>query len=403
MPTFNYRVRTQDGRLQAGVVDATDAEEASSALAERGFEVLLLEPVGKFQTKGGGALPFLNRVKTRDIVVASRMLSVMVSASVPLVDALKNVASQATNPYFRSVLADVAAEVESGARFSDALGRYPKVFSSFFVNMIRSSETSGQMEKVLEYLADQQEKDYDLTSKLRGAMTYPVFILFALFVVGFIMIAFVVPKLTQILVEANVPLPITTRVLIVVSGFFASYWWLILLFVAVLGVAFRFSLQTPGGRLVFDRILLNIPLVKLLFSRIYSVRFCRSLSTLLRGGIDQISALEVVAGVVGNSVWRQMVYETIREVNEGNSITTVFVNNPYAPTMMTQMLAVGEETGSLQMVLERVAAFFSREVDNITSSLVTLIEPLVIILLGIGVGVMVSAILLPLYQLSSAI
>jgi type II secretory pathway component PulF len=301
------------------------------------------------------------------------------------------------------VLADVAAEVESGMRFSDALARHPKVFSNFFINMIRSSETSGQMEKVLEYLAEQQEKDYDLTSRLYGALTYPAFIVVALVVVGFIMIAFVVPKLTQILVEANVALPITTRILIAVSGFFSAYWWAIIALAIGAGVAFRFSLQTPTGRLAFDRLLLQLPIMKMLFSRIYAVRFCRSLSTLLRGGIDQISALEVVAGVVGNAVWQQMVYATIREVNEGNSITTVFANNPYVPTMMTQMLAVGEETGSLQMVCERVAAFFSREVDNITASLVTLIEPMVIIVLGIGVGIMISAILLPLYQLSSAI
>lgn len=402
MPTFNYRVRDTEGRLQAGVVDAADMNEAGAALMARGFEVLLLEPVSDFQNKAT-TLALLNPVKARDLVLVSRMLSVMVSASVPLVDALKNVATQSTNPNFRAILADIAAEVESGARFSDALERHPKAFSSFFVNMIRSSETSGQLEKVLEYLADQQEKDFDLQNKLRGSLIYPAFILSALVVVGFIMMAFVVPQLTSILVEANVELPITTRVLIAVSSFFGSYWWLMLACIVTAVVGVRLSLRTPGGRLMFDRLLLRIPVINKLFSRIYAVRFCRSLSTLLRGGVDQVGALEVVAGVVGNSVWKQLVYETIQEVNEGNSITTAFQRDAHVPLMMTQMLAVGEETGSLQQVLDRISAFFSREVDNLTANLVTLVEPIVIILLGIGVGIMISAILLPLYQLSTSV
>ncbi len=402
MATFKYRVRTSDGRLQAGVVDAPDAEEANAALVERGFEVLVLEPFQHYSFSSR-SLAILNPVKTRDIVVIARTLSVMVSAAVPLVDALKNIARQTENPNLRSIMADVAAEVEGGARLSDALERHPKVFSGFFVNMVRSGETSGQLEQVLEYLAGQQEKDYDLTSRITGALIYPAFILSALAIVGFIMMAFVVPKLTEILEEANVALPLSTRILIVVSGFFGNYWWLILILIAAGIVVFRVVLQTPGGRLLFDTFLLRVPVFSRLFRRIYVVRFCRSMSTLLQGGVDQIAALEIVSGVVGNQAWKRMIFETIREVNEGNSMITAFRQSPYVPTMMNQMLAVGEETGRLQEVLERVATFFNREVDNLVANLVTLIEPMVMIILGVGVGLMVSAILLPLYQLSTGI
>jgi type II secretory pathway component PulF len=401
MASFRYRVRTSEGRTQAGLVDATDAQEANAALIERGYEILLLEPI----TSGGISLksiPFLNAIKVKDVVVVARTLSVMVSASVPLVDSLKNIARQSQNPKLRAVMADIAGEVESGARLSDALERHPKVFSSFFINMVRSGETSGQLEQVLEYLADQQEKDYDLTSKIRGAMIYPAFIIVVMAIVGFIMMTFVVPQLLEILKESNVALPLSTQILISVSGFFQHFWILILVVVfgAILGV--RVALQTPGGRLIYDRILLNVPIFNQLLERIYVVRFCRSLSTLLRGGVDQVGALEIVAGVIGNQVWRNMVIETIKEINEGNSITTVFLRSKHIPTMMTQMMAVGEETGRLQEVLQRVAAFFNREVDNLVANLVTLIEPLVIVLLGGAVGIMVSAILLPLYQISSA-
>lgn len=402
MATFKYRVRTPEGTLQAGAVEAPTAEDASAALTERGFEILVLEQARAGKT-GEVNIPFLNRITAKDIVIVSRTLSVMISASVPLVDAIKNIARQTENPNLRTVMQDVASEVEGGARLSDAFERHPRVFSGFFINMIRSGETSGQLEQVLEYLADQQEKDYDLTSKIRGALIYPTFILFALATVGFIMMSFVVPKLTQILQEANVPLPITTRILIAVSGFFANFWWLILILIGIAVVLLRIAVQTPGGRLMFDKFILRVPVFGTLFERIYVVRFCRSLATLLHGGVDQIGALEIVAGVVGNQVWKRMVFETIKEVNEGNSITTAFGRSKHVPTMMNQMLAVGEETGKLQEVLQRVAQFFNREVDNLVANLVTLIEPIVMILLGLGVGVMVSAILLPLYQLSSAI
>ncbi|HWQ99398.1 MAG TPA: type II secretion system F family protein [Candidatus Methylomirabilis sp.] len=402
MPTFKYRVRTSTGQLQAGAVDAPTMEDANEALAERGFEIVLLEPAGAGGV-GTAALSFLNRISTKDIVIVARTLSVMVSAAVPLVDALKNIARQTENPNLKIVMNDVSTEVEGGARLSDAFERHPKVFSGFFINMIRSGETSGQLEQVLEYLADQQEKDYDLTSKIRGALIYPAFILTALGVVGFIMMSFVVPKLTQILQEANVPLPISTRILIVVSGFFANFWWLIIILVIILIVVLRIVVQTPGGRMALDKLMLNVPVFGTLFERIYVVRFCRSLGTLLHGGVDQVGALEIVAGVVGNQVWKKMVFETIKEVNEGNSITTAFLRSKHVPTMMNQMLSVGEETGKLQEVLQRVASFFNREVDNLVANLVTLIEPIVMVILGIGVGVMVSAILLPLYQLSSAV
>ena len=402
MASFKYRVRTQDDRLQAGLVDASDMNEANAALLERGYEVIVLEP---FEARkiSMGSVPFLNAITPRDLVVVSRTLSVMISASVPLVDALKNIARQTLNPKLRSIMTDVASEVESGARLSDALERHPREFGGFFINMIRSGETSGQLEQVLEYLAEQQEKDYDLTSKIRGALIYPAFIITAMGVVGFIMMTFVMPKLTQILKDANVALPITTQILIVVAGFFEHYWGLIIVFMIMSLVGFRLAMKTPGGRLFFDTLLLRTPIFGSMFARIYVVRFCRSLATLLKGGVDLVSALEIVAGIVGNQVWRRMVFDTIKEVNEGNSITTAFQRSKRVPTMMNQMLSVGEDTGHLQEVLQRVSSFFAREVDNLVANLVTLIEPFVIVTLGVAVGVMVSAILLPLYQLSSGI
>lgn len=401
MPTYKYRARTVDGQLQAGLVDAPSMQDASDALSDRGYDVLILEPLSRTRQKR--SMSTFSRIKAKDIVVLSRTLSVMISASVPLVDALRNISSQTVNPALREVLSDITSEVEAGTRLSDALEKHPKVFTGFFVNMIRSGETSGQLQGVLEYLADQQEKDYDLTSRIRGAFIYPGFILGALFVVGFLMMTFVVPSLTGILEEAGTALPMSTKMLIAVSGFFQAYWILILLFIGLSIVAIRILARTPVGHYWIDNVKLRIPVFGKLFQSIYVVRFSRSFSTLIQGGVDQVTALEIVSNIVGNQVWRQLIFQTIREVNEGNSMTTAFLRDPSVPSMMNQMISVGEETGKLQETLQRVADFYKREVDNLVANLVTLIEPVVMILLGLAVGVMVSAILLPLYNMSSAL
>jgi type IV pilus assembly protein PilC len=400
MPSFKYRVRTNEGLIQAGLVEAPTQGDATDALVERGYEVLILEPYTPSSVKR--TFSFFNRIKAKDVIVISRTLSVMVSASVPLVDALKNIAMQTENPLLREIMKDIASEVETGSRLSDAFERHPKVFGGFFVNMIRSGETSGQLEGVLEYLADQQEKDYDLASRIKGAFIYPGFILFAMIGVGFMMMTFVVPNLTKILQEAGVELPISTRILIAVSGLFEKNWILMIIGAIGLVVGIQAFIRTPYGKLKWDELKLRLPILGRLFQNMYVVRFSRSLATLIQGGVDQVTALEIVAGIVGNQVWKRMVFDTIKEVNEGNSITTAFVRYRGIPSMMIQMIAIGEDTGKLQEVLNRVADFFRRELDNTVRNLVTLIEPIVMIMLGLAVGVMVSAILLPLYNLSSA-
>ncbi len=400
MATLKYKVKTTDGRAQAGIIEAENANIAQEALAERGMEIISLEPY-KESVGSIDVMAFLNRISPRDLVVVSRTLSVMVSASVPLTESLRNISRQTDNPRLRKLLTDVASEVEGGGRLSDALEKYPKVFSGFFVNMIRSGETSGQLSEVLEYLADQQEKDFDLAAKLKGTMIYPTFILSAMFVVGFIMMSFVVPKLVAVLKEANVELPVTTRILIATSNFFENFWWLILIILAVFIMSIRVFVKTPEGKLLWDTVLLRLPIFGKFFQRVYVVRFSRSLATLIKGGVDMVSALEIVADVMDNEVWRRLTQETIREVNDGNPLTSAFEHNPVVPTMMVQMLAVGESTGQTHNVLLRLSAFFTREIDNLVANLVSMIEPVILIVLGLGVGVMVSAILMPLYNMSS--
>jgi type II secretory pathway component PulF len=403
MSTFKYRARLPDGRLTAGTIEADELADAQQALDERGVETLLLEPYRGAAIVRGRALSFLNRVSSKDLVVVTRTLSVMASASVPIPEALRNIARQSENPVLRQIMLTVAADVEGGARFSEALESYADVFSGFFVNMVRSGETTGQLSEVLDYLADQQEKDYDLQAKIKGAFIYPAFIIGTMAVMGFVMMTFVVPKLVSVLQEAGVELPWTTRSLIFVSGVFANYWWLIV--IAAIGAAagFRAWIGTPDGRRLWDLAKVRMPLFGTLFREMYVVRFARSLGTLVKGGMDLVGALEIVAAVIGNAAWHQAIFETIQEVNDGNSIVTALQRKSFVPTMVTQMLAVGESAGKTQDVLQRLTAFYGREIDNQVANITKLIEPIVLIILGMGVAVLVSAILLPLYQLSSGV
>lgn len=401
MPLFDYRAKDIEGANIKGAVEAKDQDEAHKILEENNltpFDVRIhKKSVLSFNIHIG------RRVPIKDLVVFSRQLSVMVAATLPLVQSLKIIVKQTTNKVLKEIIAEVAEEIEGGAKLSLALSKYPDVFDDFFVNLIRSGETSGRLSEVLVYLADQIEKDYDLSSKIKGAMIYPAFILTGLIVVGTVMMIFVVPKLTDVLKESGGELPVTTKILIAVSGFMVSYWWLLLIIVVGTVVGFRYYVKTPSGRFVWDSVLLRLPIFGPLFQKIYLVRFTRSLETLIVGKVPLTQGLRVVADVVGNSVYKDLIVRTVKEVEDGNSISTVFLQSHVVPSMISQMMVVGEQTGRLEEVLQKLTNFYGREIDNTVANLVTLIEPIVMIVMGVAVGGMVAAIILPTYNLASSI
>lgn len=389
-----------------GVVEAASAGDASTVLADRQLSVvtLVLRNKPKFYDISLGSLAALfSGIKARDVVVFSRQLSVLVSANVAIVQALRTVQRQTASVKLRAIVGDAANDVEAGSRLSAALGKYPKAFSAFYTNMVRSGETSGRVEEVLNYLADQLEKDYDLMSKVKGAMYYPAFIICGMIVAGFVMMAFVVPKLTSVLTDTGGAIPLPTKILIAVSGFFAGYWWAMALVVAaVIAVAIWYT-STPAGKRSVSVLELRIPIFGNIFQRLAVVRMVRSMKTLLEGGVDAVSALEVTADVVGNVIYRELIIQTISEVRDGRPMSSVFASHPRTvPAMVSQMLAVGEETGRLTDILDKLAGFYSREIDNLVGGLVTLIEPVIILVIGVAVALLVSAIILPMYSMSNA-
>lgn len=388
--------------MSTGLVRAPSVDFAADILSDKGFTILSLKE--KRDAIKSLPIPFLSgKVSVKDLVIISRQLSILVSANIPLVQSLKILVKQTVNKKLKIIISEIIDDVEAGGKLSDALAKHPKAFDDFFVNIIRSGETSGKLDEVLLYLADQMEKDYDLISRIRGAMIYPIFILFGLTAVGMIMMIFVVPKLTDILTESGVKLPLATRMLISVSGFLKVYWWLVLLLAIGLFVFLRIVSSIPRGKYIIDLIKIKVPIFGKLFRQIAIVRFARSLYTLITGGVTLTRGFKIVADVVDNAIYKEIILETAREVEGGNPIATVFSKSPHIPPMVAQMLNVGEKTGKLDTILEKIANFYTREIDNLLRNLVTLIEPIVMVVMGVGVGLMIAAIILPLYNLSSAI
>ena len=401
MPYFRYKSTDKNNEISDGIIQAASQDVAADVLSDRGLTILsLVEEESSFFER---SLKILNRVKIRDLVIFSRQLSVIISATIPLVQGLRILISQTESPVLRTIVSEVADDVEGGAKLSVALSRHPEAFDDFFVNIIKSGETSGKLDEVLSYLADQQEKDYDLSSKIRGAMIYPAFIIGGLLAVGSLMMIVVIPQLTSILTESGVDLPLTTKILIGTSGFLTSYWWLLLLILAGIIVGLKLIVRTERGNYYWGFFQLRLPIFGPLFQKIILVRFARSLHTLNAGGIALTKSLRIVADVVGNPVYKKLIRETVLEVEDGNSIATVFLQSREVPIMVSQMLNLGEKTGRVDEILEKLADFYTREVNNTVDNLVTLMEPLIMIFMGIAVGVLVSAVILPMYNLASAL
>ncbi len=401
MAEFSYKAKNQEGESVGGVVVAPSENIAYGILRDKNLVIVSLKEQRKTSFLKG--LSFGSGVKAKDIVVFARQLSVMISSNVPIVRALRVLMRQTSNTSLKTVISDVADEVDGGAKLSQSLGKYPKIFNNFFVQMVRSAETTGRLDEILEYLADQFEKDYDLRGKAKGALIYPAFILSALVLVAALMMMFVLPQITSIFEDSDVELPITTIIFMGASDFLRGFWWLIIIVVIGMVIGFRFVVRTKKGRKRVDIIKIRMPIVGAIFNRTYLSRFARSLSTLLASGVPLTRSLEIVADVVGNALYHDIIKSTIKEVESGNSITTIFIKNKGIPLMLSQMMSVGEQSGRLDKILEKLADFYARELENSLRNLTTLIEPIIMVVMGVAVGFLVSAIILPMYNLSNAI
>jgi len=399
MPIFKYKAFAQDKKLQTGMVEAESRDYVEEILKEKGLSIVTISEMAAAKKFN---ISFLNRLKARDIVIFSRQFSVLISANVAMVQALKILVEQTSNITLKMIVSEIADEVDAGSPLSEALSKRPKAFSNFYISVVKSGETSGKLDEVLNYLADEMEKDYDMMSKIKGAMIYPAFVFSALIAVGVVMMIFVVPKLTAILTESGAALPLTTRILIGTSGFMEKYWWLLLVIIVGSFFAVKFYIGRPLGRRQLDLIKLKLPIFGHLFQLIYLVRFTRSMNTLIVGGVTISNSLKVAAEVVDNKIYQELIEKTIKEVEDGNSISSVFMDSKTIPKMVSQMLSIGEKTGKMDIILARITDFYGREILAMVANLMTLMEPIIMVVMGVAVGIMVAAVILPMYNLASS-
>ncbi|MFA5023998.1 MAG: type II secretion system F family protein [Patescibacteria group bacterium] len=399
MPIFKYKAETTAGKIKTGRVIGLSENEVGLKLRRKELTPLsLIEKTDSLEMK---FLMFIAPIKSKDLVIFSRQFSVMIAANVPVVESLLILVDQTENITLKNMISEIAFEVDSGAFLSDAFAKRPKIFSEFFVNIVRSGETSGKLDEVLNYLADEMEKNYDMISKIKGAMIYPVFILCGLVAAGVVLMVYVIPNLTSILTETGAKLPLSTRLVIGVSSFFQHYLWLIIILIVAVLFLIRLYLKTYTGRRQIDILKIKMPIFGTLFKYIYLMRFTRSLSTLLKGGVTITRSLEIVADVVGNTIYRELILRTLESINDGNPLSTVMEESKYVPKMVPQMIAVGEKTGKIDAVLDRITSFYVRESSNMLDNLSKLMEPVIMVIMGVGVGIMVAAVLLPMYNLAS--
>jgi len=407
MPVFEYVAIDRAGKSRKGIIDADSARAARQKLRSDGIYPTRLEEthadeISETPSRLQFRLP-LQRVRRAELVSTTRQLATLLSAGLPLVSALSGVLEQVKRPALRKVLSQVRERVKEGMSLANALMEHPAVFPSVYIAMINAGETSGTLELVVERLADFGEQQLALQRKIRSTLAYPLLMLIVGVGVVVFLMAYVIPRVTQIFVDMKQELPLPTTVLIGVSELFQKYWPLALL--AVIGIIFaaRYYVSTDAGRRRYDRMLLKLPVVGVIVEKVSIARITRTLGTLLHNGVPLLNAMEIVRSLVGNVVLRQALEEARQEISEGASITTPLARGGVFPPSVIQMISVGEQSGNLEGMLFKVADTFDSEVETSVTTFTSLLGPFMILFLAFFVGFVVLAVLLPIFEMSQLI
>lgn len=396
---YSYKVKTQTGEITEGIIDTPDEDVAVNILHSKGYVVLSLTPL-KQDIFRSDINQVFSRTSVKDIVVFTRQLSTLVDADMPISEGLRTLARQTEKLAFSKIIAEISETVEAGSSLSNSLSKYPKLFSSFYIKLVQSGEVSGKLHESLLYLADHLEKSQSINSKIRGAFAYPVFVIFALVVVTLIMTVYVLPQLLSIFKEAGVEdLPITTRILILVTDFINGYLYYLITILLILVYTGWTYIKTPAGKEWFDNVKIKFPYLGTTVRGLYLARIAESLSTLIKAGIPILEAIKITSDLVGNENYRKIMLAAEENVRGGGTISEVLVKYAEMPPLFSSMVAIGEKTGKLDFMLKHISKFYKSESDTTIDSISQLIEPVLVLILGVGVAILVSSILLPIYNL----
>jgi type IV pilus assembly protein PilC len=402
---FNYKAIDHSNVNREGTVEAPSVDAAISAVQKRGYTLLSIDEAGSGSGLASALnieFSFLQSVSNKDIVIFSRQVATLFQAQVSPLRIFRLLSAEVENPFLKSTLNQIVEDLQAGSSISRAMSAHPKIFSSFYVNLIKAGEESGSLEKSFDYLADYLDRQYETISKAKNALVYPAFVIGVFVLVMVLMLTLVIPNIANILTEAGQELPIYTKIVIGISDILVNYIGLILIVIAAGGIGLWKFLQTDVGKRAKDEFLISIPYLGDLQKKLLLTRICDNMSTMLNSGISIVQALEVTADVVDNSVYKEIILASLSEVKGGRSFADSISEYPEIPGVLAQMAKVGEETGSLGNILSTLANFYRREVNNAVDTLIGLIEPAMIVLLGLGVGVLLASVLMPIYNLSSS-
>ncbi len=398
---YVYKAITDKGEKREGTIEAVNQELAISGLQRRGLIVTSIQ--SEEASKKWFEITLFERVPMKDVVILSRQMSTLFEAQVSALKAFTLLAENTENKLLARKLNTIASDLQAGSSIAGALAKQNDVFSDFYVNMVKAGEESGKLTQVLAFLADYLDRQYALTTKTKNALVYPAFVIGVFFVVMILMFTVIVPKLSDIIIQSGQDIPVYTKVVFAISNFFVNYGVFMLIFLAVFVAYIVYLSRTAKGKKVIDDIKFGLPLFGNLYRKLYLARIADNMDTMLSSGIPIVRAIEITAQVVGNKRYQAILIQTMEGVKAGKSFSTALGEHDDIPKLMSQIIRVGEETGSVGAILKMLAKFYNREVDQAIDTLVGLIEPFMIVFLGLGVGILLVSVLVPIYNIAGGI
>lgn len=399
---FKYKSVDEKGINKEGEIDAANRDMAISALQRRGFIVISIVEEG--ESKSFLKMSFFEKVSMKDVVIFSRQISTLFEAQVSALKAFTMLASNAENKLLGRKLTTISDDLQAGVSISGALSKHPDIFSEFYVNMVKSGEETGKLNETFLHLADYLDRQYALTSKTKNALIYPILVIFTFFVVMTLMFVVVIPKLSSIILDSGQEVPFYTKVVIGISNLFVHYGFILVIFAVFFGVWMWWLASTEKGKVYLDKARLALPAIGNLFRKLYLSRISDNLNTMLTSGIPIVRSIDLTSKVVGSRIYRDAMEMAAEDVKAGMTLSAAFEKHPeQMPGIMIQMIKVGEETGSLGSILKTLADFYKREVDNAVDTLIGLIEPVMIVVLGAGVGILLVSVLMPIYDIAGGV
>lgn len=406
MAVFEYRALDSKGKNQKGIIDANSESQARTKLRSLGKYPVSITLTSMERSKAGGqkaGISLFGRVKSEEVSLMTRQLSTLLGAGIPLVQALDSLIAQTRNAMLKKVIAQIKGAVNEGNSLTNALGEHPKIFSSVFINMVRAGEASGTLDIVLERLADFAEKRDELQGRFRAALVYPVFMGVIGSAILFILITYIVPNITQVFSEMNRVLPLPTLFLIGLSDFLKIYWWAVLILVTLILMGLRYLIGKPSGKRFWDFIKLKSFILGPVHQKVILARFSSTLGSLLESGVGLMMSMQIVQALVDNVHISKVIDEAMEQIRKGQSMTVALSNSEWFPPMFIQMIAVGEQSGNLEGMLKKVSKAYERDVEIAIVGMTSLIEPLMIVGMGLAVGFIVLSILLPIFEMNQMV